>query len=50
MPDKIDGKKLTARQHRQWRKVKARSGSAAVATAAVKKTIKARKEGRRHKE
>lgn len=40
MPDKIKGKKLTRKQHRQWKKVFAKTGSGARATAAVKKGMK----------
>lgn len=36
MPEKINGKKLTKKEHRQWKKVKEKSGPAS-ATAAVKK-------------
>lgn len=37
MPYKIDDRKLTAKEHRQWKHVKQRTGSPAAATAAVRK-------------
>ncbi len=40
MPKKLDGKTLTAKQHRQWKHVMERTGSAAKATAAVRKSMK----------
>ena len=40
MPKQIGGKKLTAKQHRQWKKVHRKTGSGAAATAAVKKSRK----------
>jgi hypothetical protein len=39
MPEKIKGKKLTAKDHRQYRHVKESTGSYAAATAVVKKTM-----------
>ena len=38
MPKKLAGKKLTAREHRQWKHVHDSTGSGAAATAAVKKS------------
>jgi hypothetical protein len=38
MPNKLGGKKLTAKEHRQWQHVKRSTGSGAAATAAVKKS------------
>ena len=38
MPKTLNGKKLSAKEHRQWKKVKHRTGSGAAATAAVKKS------------
>lgn len=43
MPKKIDGRRLTAKEHRQWKHVRQRTGSAAAATAAVKKGRRGRK-------
>jgi hypothetical protein len=40
MSHKLGGKKLSAKEHRQWKHVKRNSGSAAAATAAVKKSRK----------
>lgn len=40
MPKKIGGKRLTAKQHRQWKKVYNKTGSGAAATAAVKRSIR----------
>lgn len=46
MPRKLAGKKLTAKEHRQWKHVMESTGSGAQATAAVKK---ARKGGKKKK-
>ena len=35
MPRKLHGKELTAKEHRQWKHVKAKTGSGAQATGAV---------------
>lgn len=43
MPKSIGAKKLTAKQHRQWKHVFEKTGSAAQATAAVKKSMKSKK-------
>jgi len=40
MPKTINGKKLTAAQHRQWKRVYEKTGSGAKATAAVKRSMK----------
>jgi len=47
MPKKINGKKLSAKQHRQWRHVFESTGSGAAATSAVKKSIRKRKKTRK---
>jgi len=39
MPKSINGKKLTPKQHRQWKKVYKKTGSGAAATAAVKRSM-----------
>jgi hypothetical protein len=39
MPKSINGKKLTAKQHRQWKHVFDSTGSGAAATSAVKKSM-----------
>ncbi len=46
MPKVIDGKKLSAREHDQWRVVHQQTGSGAKATAAVKRSREGRKEKR----
>jgi len=46
MPKKIGNKKLTPKQHRQWKHVFESTGSAAKATAAVKRSIKKRSKKR----
>ena len=38
MPAKIDGKPLTNKEHRQWKHVRQKTGSAAKATNAVKRS------------
>lgn len=38
MPGQLGGKRLTAKEHRQWEHVRKSTGSAAQATAAVKKS------------
>lgn len=38
MPRKLKGKKLTKKEHKQWKAAHAESGSGAIATAAVKKS------------
>ncbi len=43
MPRKLDGKRLTAKEHRQWKHVMKKTGSAAAATAAVKKSRRKRR-------
>ena len=40
MPKKLGGKRLTPKQHRQWKKVFEKTKSGAKATAAVKKGMK----------
>ena len=45
MPAKLDGHRLTAKEHRQWKHVHDRTGSGAQATAAVKKS-RAKRRGR----
>lgn len=43
MPKKIHGKKLTPKQHRQWKHIYDATGSGAQATAAVKKSMRKKK-------
>lgn len=43
MPEKIKGKKLTEKEHRQWKHVYDQTGSGAQATAAVKKSMAKRR-------
>lgn len=38
MPPKLDGKKLTSREHRQYKHVYAKTGSRAKATQAVRRS------------
>lgn len=45
MPKSIGGKKLTPKQHRQWKHVFDKTGSGAAATSAVKKSM--RKKGKK---
>jgi len=40
MPKKLHGKTLSAKEHRQWKHVRAKTGSHAAATAAVVKSRK----------
>lgn len=40
MPKKLHGKKLSAKEHRQWKHVHESTGSGGAATAAVKKSRK----------
>lgn len=49
MPASIKGKKLTAKQHEQWKKTFEATGSGAIATAAVKKSMakKSSKKGKK---
>ncbi len=46
MPKKLHGKKLTKKEHRQWKKVHEKTDSGAQATAAVKRTRASRKKKR----
>ncbi len=46
MPKKLAGKKLSKREHRQWRHVHESTGSGAQATAVVKKS-RAKKRGKK---
>lgn len=48
MPHKLHGKKLTPKEHRQWKKAHEKTGSGAIATAAVKKS-RAKKKGKPRK-
>jgi hypothetical protein len=48
MPKSINGKKLTPKQHRQWKHVFDSTGSGAAATAVVKKSMrKSAKKGKK---
>jgi len=38
MPKALDGKRLTRKEHKRWKHVYQRTGSAAKATAAVKRS------------
>jgi len=38
MPRKIDGRPLSAKEHRQWKRVKASTGSGGAATNAVRRS------------
>jgi len=38
MPKSLDGKQLTKKEHKQWKHVYRRTGSAAKATATVKRS------------
>ena len=46
MPKKLHGKRLTAKEHRQWKKVFKKTGKGGIATSAVKKS-RARKRSKR---
>jgi hypothetical protein len=43
MPKSINGKRLTAAQHRQWKHVFKSTGSGAKATSAVKRSMRSKK-------
>lgn len=47
MPRKLHGKKLTGKEHRQWKHVMRKTGSGAQATQAVKKSRRGGKKGKR---
>lgn len=47
VPDKIHGKKLTEKEHRQWRYVYEATHSGAQATATVKRTMAKRAGGKK---
>lgn len=44
MPKTIDGRKLTAKEHRQWKHVYQRTGSAAKATSTVQRSRRGSKQ------
>jgi len=48
MPKSIKGKKLTKKEHRQWKHVYESTGSGGAATAAVKRSMRKRR-GKRAK-
>ena len=43
MPKSLDGKKLSKAEHKQWKAVYAKTGSAAAATGAIKRRRRGRK-------
>jgi hypothetical protein len=43
MPKKLHGKRLSAKEHRQWKHVHEKTGSGAQATGAVKKSRRKRR-------
>jgi hypothetical protein len=45
MPRKLDGKTLSEKEHRQWKHVKRKTGSAAKATAAVQRARRGQRKG-----
>lgn len=47
MPRKLGGKRLTAKEHKQWKHVHRKTGSGAQATAAVNKSRAKKRKGKK---